>query len=58
MHGLHNYTLFLFLLFFNKFFAERVNEELKTKTDNMKEEVTHDMKNLRKKNKIEIQNTM
>jgi hypothetical protein len=28
------------------------------KIDNIKEEVTHDNKNLRKKNKTEIQNTM
>jgi hypothetical protein len=28
------------------------------KIDNIKEEVTHDMANLRKKNEIEIQNTM
>jgi hypothetical protein len=27
------------------------------KTDNIKEEVTHDMENLRKKNETEIQNT-
>jgi chromosome segregation ATPase len=32
--------------------------ELRTKTDNIKEEVTHDMENLRKKNEIDIQNTM
>jgi hypothetical protein len=32
--------------------------ELKMKIDNIKEEVTHDMENLRKKNEIEIQNTM
>jgi hypothetical protein len=28
------------------------------KIDNIKEEVTHDMENLRKKNKTQIQNTM
>jgi hypothetical protein len=28
------------------------------KIDNIKEEVTHDMENLRKKNEIEIKNTM
>jgi hypothetical protein len=28
------------------------------KIDNIKEEVTHDMENLRKKNETEIQNTM
>jgi molecular chaperone GrpE (heat shock protein) len=32
--------------------------ELKTKIDNIKEEVIHDMENLRKKNETEIQNTM
>jgi hypothetical protein len=32
--------------------------DLKTKIDNIKEEVTHDMENLRKKNKTETQNTM
>jgi predicted RNase H-like nuclease (RuvC/YqgF family) len=32
--------------------------ELKQKIDNIKEEVTHDMENLRKKNEREIQNTM
>jgi hypothetical protein len=32
--------------------------ELRTKIDNIKEEVTHDMENLRKKNETEIQNTM
>jgi hypothetical protein len=31
--------------------------ELKMKIDNIKEEVTHDMENHRKKNKTEIQNT-
>jgi hypothetical protein len=28
------------------------------KIDNIKEEVTHDMENLRKKNEVETQNTM
>jgi hypothetical protein len=32
--------------------------ELRTKTDNIKEEVAHDMESLRKKNETEIQNTM
>jgi molybdopterin synthase catalytic subunit len=32
--------------------------ELKMKIDSFKEEVTHDMENLRKKNETEIQNTM
>jgi predicted nucleic acid-binding Zn-ribbon protein len=32
--------------------------ELKMKIDNIKEEVTHDMENLRKKNETEIQNTL
>jgi chromosome segregation ATPase len=32
--------------------------ELRTKIDNIKEEVTHDMENLRKRNKTEIQNKM
>jgi chromosome segregation ATPase len=32
--------------------------ELRMKIDNIKEEVTHDMENLRKKNKTETQNTM
>jgi chromosome segregation ATPase len=32
--------------------------ELRAKIDNIKEEVTHNMKNLRKKNEIEIQNKM
>jgi hypothetical protein len=32
--------------------------ELKMKLDNIEEEVTHDMENLRKKNETEIQNTM
>jgi chromosome segregation ATPase len=32
--------------------------KLKKKIDNIKEEVTHDMENLRKKNETEIQNTM
>jgi hypothetical protein len=30
--------------------------ELRTKTDNIKEETTQDMENLRKKNKTELQN--
>jgi hypothetical protein len=32
--------------------------EIRAKIDNIKEEVTHDMENLRKKNEIEIQNKM
>jgi hypothetical protein len=32
--------------------------ELKMKIDNIKEEVIHDMENLRKKNETEIQNTV
>jgi uncharacterized protein Yka (UPF0111/DUF47 family) len=32
--------------------------ELRTKIDNIKKEVTHDMENLRKKNETEIQNTI
>jgi hypothetical protein len=32
--------------------------ELRVKIDNIKEEVTHDMENLRKKNETEIQNKM
>jgi F0F1-type ATP synthase membrane subunit b/b' len=32
--------------------------ELRSKIDNIKEEVTHDMENLRKKNETEIQNKM
>jgi archaellum component FlaC len=32
--------------------------ELKKKIDNIKEEVTHDMENLRKKNETEIHNTI
>jgi molecular chaperone GrpE (heat shock protein) len=32
--------------------------KLKTKIDNIKEEVTHDMENLRKNNETEIKNTM
>jgi chromosome segregation ATPase len=32
--------------------------ELKTKIDNIKEGVTHDMENFRKKNETKIQNTM
>jgi hypothetical protein len=33
-------------------------KELMMKLDNIKEEVIHDMENLRKKNETEIQNTM
>jgi hypothetical protein len=33
-----------------------VINELRTKIDNIKEEVTHDMENLRKKNETKIQN--
>jgi hypothetical protein len=32
--------------------------ELRMKIDNIKEEVTHDMENLRKRNETKIQNTM
>jgi hypothetical protein len=32
--------------------------ELRAKIDNIKEEVTHDMENLRKKNETELQNKM
>jgi chromosome segregation ATPase len=35
-----------------------MKNELRLKIDNIKEEVTHDMKNLRKKNETEIQNKM
>jgi hypothetical protein len=48
----------------NKYQSETWNtknreiNELKTKIDNIKEEVTHDMENLRKKNETEIQNMM
>jgi chromosome segregation ATPase len=48
----------------NKYQSETENtinteiNELSTKFDNIKEEVTHDMENLRKKNETEIQNTM
>jgi DNA anti-recombination protein RmuC len=48
----------------NKYQSETENTrnreitELKTKIDNIKEEVTHDMENLRKKNEAEIQNTV
>jgi predicted RNase H-like nuclease (RuvC/YqgF family) len=38
--------------------TNREINELKMKIDNIKEEVTHDMENLRKKNETEIQNTM
>jgi DNA repair exonuclease SbcCD ATPase subunit len=36
----------------------REKNELKMKIDNIKEEVAHDMENLRKKNETKIQNTM
>jgi hypothetical protein len=36
---------------------ERENE-LRMKIDNIKEEVTHDKENVKKKNETEIQNTM
>jgi chromosome segregation ATPase len=48
----------------NKYQSETQNtvnreiNELKVEIDNIKEEVTHDMENLRKKNETEIQNTM
>jgi chromosome segregation ATPase len=48
----------------NKYQSETENtinreiNELRTKIDNIKEEVTHDMENIRKKNETEIQNTM
>jgi chromosome segregation ATPase len=48
----------------NKYESETQNtinreiNELRLKIDNIKKEVTHDMENLRKKNEIEIQNTM
>jgi hypothetical protein len=48
----------------NKFQTEtettinREINELRAKIDNIKEEVTHDMENLRKKNETEIQNKM
>jgi oligoendopeptidase F len=36
-----------------------INREInELKTDNIKEEVTHDMENLRKENESDIQNTM
>jgi hypothetical protein len=35
---------------------KRQKNELRVKIDNIKEEVTHDMENLRKKNETEIQN--
>jgi hypothetical protein len=38
--------------------VNREINELRTKIDNIKEEVIHDMENLRKKNETEIQNTM
>jgi hypothetical protein len=37
---------------------KRQKNELRVKIDNIKEEVTHDMENLRKKNETEIQNKM
>jgi uncharacterized protein Yka (UPF0111/DUF47 family) len=48
----------------NKYQSETENtinreiNELRMKIDNIKEEVTHDMKNLRKKNETKIQDTM
>jgi hypothetical protein len=48
----------------NKYQSEKENtknreiNELRTKIDNIKEEGTHDVENLRKKNETEIQNTM
>jgi hypothetical protein len=48
----------------NKHQSEKENtinreiNELKMKIDNIKEEVTHDMENLRKQNETEIQNTV
>jgi ElaB/YqjD/DUF883 family membrane-anchored ribosome-binding protein len=48
----------------NKYQSETENtinreiNELKAKIDNIKEEVTHDMENLRTKNETEIQNTV
>jgi hypothetical protein len=48
----------------NKHQAETENtinrkiNELRLKIDNIKEEVTHNMENLRKRNEIEIQNKM
>jgi F0F1-type ATP synthase membrane subunit b/b' len=48
----------------NKYQSETENiinreiNELRTKTDNIYEEVTHEMENLRKKNETEIQNTV
>jgi chromosome segregation ATPase len=41
-----------------KITINREINELRAKFDNIKEEVTHDMENLRKKNEIEIQNKM
>jgi hypothetical protein len=41
-----------------KITTNREINELKIKTDNIKEEVTHDMENLRRKTKTETQNTM
>jgi hypothetical protein len=48
----------------NKYHSVRENtinkeiNELRTKFENNKEEVTHDMENLRKKNETEIRSTM
>jgi chromosome segregation ATPase len=48
----------------NKYQSETENtfykkiSELRMKIDNIKQELTHDMENLRKKNETEIQNTM
>jgi chromosome segregation ATPase len=41
-----------------KITISREINELRAKIDNIKEEVTHDMENLRKKNETEIQNKM
>jgi hypothetical protein len=41
-----------------KYTTNRERNELRMKIDNIKEEVNHDMENFRKKNEIEIQNTM
>jgi hypothetical protein len=42
----------------SKFTMSRELNELRAKIDNIKEEVTHDIENLRKKNETEIQNKM
>jgi hypothetical protein len=53
-----------FIRALNKYKSETENtvnreiNELRVMIDNIIEEVTHDMENLRKKNKTEIQNTM